>query len=101
LPGGADAFIGAVNESLKEIDQHLDQGIVNELGSRLVARTRIERDPEMLRAYGDALGSLPVGSLSAVQVENLAPMFAIPSAPCQIVTRVKGNENLGGSSVKF
>jgi hypothetical protein len=87
--------VGAFDASLKLIDENLDQGILNELGSRLGARARMESDPDLLRAYGKALGSLPVGSLSAAQVENLAPIFAIPNAPCQVATRVEGNENLG------
>jgi hypothetical protein len=60
-----------------------------------VARASAEPDPDLLRSYGEVLGALPEGAVSAAQVESLAHIFEIPNAPCQIVTRVPGDEDLG------
>jgi hypothetical protein len=87
--------IRVLAQSLTEIEEDLSEESIAEAGSRLATRVSIERDPALLRAYGDALGSLPVGALNAAQIESLDHVFAIPNAPCQIVTRVKGAENLG------
>jgi hypothetical protein len=89
------ADVHAFARSLAVIEQNLGQGSAAELGSRLVDRIKMERDPDLLRSYGEVLGSLPAGSLSAAQIESLAYIFVIPNAPCEIATLANGEENLG------
>ena len=69
------ADIRALGQGLKPIEPDLedddaDNNIDNnvaELASRLVARMKTESDPEMLRPYGEVLGSLPGSFLSEPQ----------------------------------
>jgi hypothetical protein len=60
----------------------------------LVERIKMERDPELLRAYGEILGSLPAGAISAANIDSIAHLFTIPNAPCEVAARVGGEENL-------
>ncbi len=50
-----------------------------DLASRLAARAVAEPDQNLLRAYGEVLGSMPVGSLSMAQVRGLEPMSRFPT----------------------
>jgi hypothetical protein len=85
--------VDALARSLAIADQDLDPAGAADLASRLAKRAAAERDQNLLRAYGEVLGSMPAASLSAAQVQSLEPMFAIPNAPCQVVTRVVTHEN--------
>ena len=65
-----------------------EPGRVHQLASKLVARAEAARAPDLLRAYGEVLGLLPEGSLSRAQLTNLASLFSISNAPCQVATRI-------------
>lgn len=83
------AAVRALARSLSKIALNLSPDFAAQLATKLVARMSMEPNPELLRAYGDVLGSLPEGSLDGAQIGKLDGVFAVPDAPCQVVTRVK------------
>jgi hypothetical protein len=84
--------VDALARSLAMVAPDLDPAGAADLASRLAARAAAEPDQNLLRAYGEVLGSMPVGSLSAAEAQSLKPIFAIPNAPCQIVARVNSTD---------
>lgn len=81
--------VDALGRSLNLIAQDLDGPGSAEIGSMLAARAASETNTNLLRAYGEVLGFLPVGSVNARQLGQLDRMFTIPNAPCEVVTRAK------------
>ena len=88
------AKVQALARSLAVIEPNLGAGGAAKAALMLVARIQMEPDPDMLRAYGEALGSLPLGSLTAAQIDSVAGLFKIPDAPCEVATRA-GDGNAG------
>jgi len=78
--------VDALGRSLRLAAEGSDSA---QIGSTLAARAASETSANLLRAYGEVLGSLPVGSIASPQLAQLDRMFAIPNAPCEVVTRVK------------
>lgn len=84
----AGQFLG-LSRSLRKIAPDLSADLSAKLASDLAAALRNQHDPDLMRAYGEVLGSLSQGSLSEAQLRGLQNLFAIPEAPCQVATRVK------------
>ncbi len=76
---------------LEAIEDRVAAPAANRMASRLGQRMAAERDPELLRALGSALGGLPADSISTAQIGYV---FMIAGAPCQIVLRVPAAERL-------
>jgi hypothetical protein len=77
-------------QSLGAIAPDLDPHARGKLGSILAARIRGEHNPNLLRPYGEVLAAMPEGSFTADEIGNLAPLFLIPNAPCQIAALARG-----------
>jgi hypothetical protein len=71
------------------------------LASRLMARMAGERDPNLLRALGKALASLPVDSLTPAQIGQIGRVFRIANAPCDIALHVQIAERLGSIAIEL
>ncbi len=82
------AEVRALAYSLAKIATDLSPAASAQLASKLVARAETVQAPDLLRAYGEVLGSLPDGSLNRAQLTKLAQLFAISSAPCGVAARV-------------
>ena len=82
----------AMTRSLSKIAPNLAVDDSVKLASELIAAVKTTREPELLRAYGEALGLLPEGSLTDAQLGEIQGLFAIPDAPCEVATRVKAGD---------
>jgi hypothetical protein len=89
IDAGNPAEIRALARSLDKIAADLSRDASAQLAWKLVARAEAERAPDLLRAYGEVLGSLPEGSLNSAQLAKLDSLFSISNAPCHVATRVK------------
>lgn len=85
---GNPGRVRGLSRSLNKIAPNLSAEVSAKLASDLVARIESQQQPELRSAYGEALGLLPEGSLSAAQLGEIQSLFAVPDAPCQVVTRV-------------
>jgi hypothetical protein len=85
--------VRALAHNLDNIVTDLSSEASVQLASKLAARADAEPSSDLLRAYGEVLGSFPRGSLDRGQIDKLDKLFSIPEAPCQAVTRAKVEGN--------
>jgi hypothetical protein len=86
--------IDSLAQDLVAIQDHLGFTARSSLVARLIARMACERDPNLLRALGKALASLPMDSLTSAQIGQIGHAFRIASAPCDIALHVQIEERL-------
>ena len=77
--------------NLASIQERISVPAANRLSQQLIARMAAEHNPELLRSFGNALGTLPADSLMTGPIGHT---FRIARAPCEIALRVPAGDRV-------